>query len=311
MFPDLWTQQTATGPLSFHTYGLFLMLGFGAAAWVLSRRMRQIGVNPDKLLPIIAIAIVFGIAGARLLHFIGAEPELFLSQPWVFFDLTQGGMAFYGGAIAATVMGVLYVWNAGLPVLKMADIAAPCILLGLAIGRLGCFSAGCCHGGVCELPGQEAQAVEVITSLTGGLFPGGEIVLVDGFPWIALVFKQGVGVGAIHDVPVYPTQLWESSAAFLLFGLLSWIWWRHRRFDGQVLALMLLTYPPLRTTIETFRGDTIRGTEYFGLLSTSQVVSIPVFALGLVIIAWRFNKGVAPEQPYELNEEELFDDLVE
>ena len=43
MFPDLWTQETANGPLAFHTYGLLLMMGFAAAAWVMGRRMKQVG----------------------------------------------------------------------------------------------------------------------------------------------------------------------------------------------------------------------------------------------------------------------------
>ncbi|MCB9760066.1 MAG: prolipoprotein diacylglyceryl transferase [Alphaproteobacteria bacterium] len=299
MFPDLWTQQTANGPLEFHTYGLFLMLGFAAAAWVTGRRMKQVGINPDKLVPLMAIAIVAGIAGARLLHFLGAERSAFLANPLIFFDLSQGGMAFYGGAIGATLAGVAYMFYAGVDVWKMADVAVPSILVGLSVGRLGCFSAGCCHGMACNL--------EASTSLTGGLFPGGEIVLVDGFPWMALVFHPDVGVGSIHGVPVYPTQLWESAGAMLLFLGLSWVWKHHRRFDGQILALTLLTYPILRSTIESFRGDTIRGVEYLGLFSTSQLVSLPVFALGLIIILLRFRAGVTPEEPFQVEDDDLDD----
>lgn len=301
MFPDLWVQETANGPLAFHTYGLFLTLGFLAAALVAGARMKKVGMNPDKLVPLIAIAIVSGILGARLLHFLGSERAAFLANPLLVFDLRQGGMAFYGGAIAASIASLLYVRSIGLSVWKMADVGVPCILLGLAIGRLGCFSAGCCHGAACPVD------VDMI-SLTGGLFPGGEVVLVHHFPYVALVFKAGVGVGNLPDQALYPTQLWEAVGAFTLFGLLSWIWRKYRYFDGQVLALTLLTYPPLRATIEGFRGDTVRGVEHVGHLSTSQLTSIPVFVVGLAILLLRFRSGVAPEKPYEVAEASLFDD---
>lgn len=303
MFPDLWVQQTANGPLAFHTYGMFLTLGFLAAALVAGARMKKVGMNPDKLVPLIGLAIVSGILGARLLHFAGAEREALLSNPLVVFDLRQGGMAFYGGAIAATIVGLLYLKKKGLDPWKMADVGVPCILLGLAIGRLGCFAAGCCHGGACPVEGE-------VTSLTGGFFPGGEIVALPNFHYIALQFKAGVGVGNIYDKPLYPTQLWEAIGASLLFAMLSVVWAKFRRFDGQVLALTLLTYPPLRATIESFRGDTVRGIEHVGALSTSQLTSIPVFIVGLVIIALRFRAGVAPEQPYVVADAALFDDDV-
>lgn len=301
MFPDLWVQETANGPLAFHTYGLFLTLGFLAAALVAGSRMKKVGMNPDKLVPLIGLAIVSGILGARLLHFLGAQREDLFHNPLVLFDLRTGGMAFYGGAIGATIACLLYIRRIGLDVWKMADVGVPCILLGLAIGRLGCFSAGCCHGGACPVDGD-------IVSLTGHLFPGGEIVALHHFPYIALVFKAGVGVGNIPDRPLYPTQLWEATGAFVLFGVLSVIWAKFRKFDGQILALTLLTYPPLRSTIESFRGDSVRGVEHLGALSTSQLTSIPVFVLGLVIIALRFRKGVAPERAYEVADSALFDD---
>jgi phosphatidylglycerol:prolipoprotein diacylglycerol transferase len=117
------------------------------------------------------------------------------------------------------------------------------------------------------------------------------------------VFDKGVGMGDIFDVPLYPTQLWESAAAFLLFLFLSWEWKYARRFDGQVMATLLVTYPILRTVIESFRGDSVRGTSYFGALSTSQVVSIPVFAIGLGIFLFRFRRGIEPEVEISFDEE--------
>jgi phosphatidylglycerol:prolipoprotein diacylglycerol transferase len=236
-----------------------------------------------------------GLLGSRLLHFVFAETEAFFANPLVFFDMGRGGFAFYGGVIFAGLTGAWYGRKVGLHLWKLVDLGAPCIMLGLGLGRLGCFMAGCCHGAVCAL-----SAYTPLVSL-----PGGQIVTQDGAPYVALVFARGVGVthGSFQGVPVYPTQLWEALGGLSLFVLLSWMWRYHRRFDGQVMATLLLIYPVLRSINETFRGDAIRGTEWLGILSTSQLVSIPMLLLGVGIVAFRFRRGVDEEVPFIFDEE--------
>jgi phosphatidylglycerol:prolipoprotein diacylglycerol transferase len=276
-----------------HTWGLMVMIAFCAASVVLGVRAGKVGIDSDRLMPFFLLITFGGLIGSRLLHFLMAEPATFFRHPLDFFNLSKGGFAFYGGAIFSTIAGAAYAVRARIPAWKLADAAAPSIMLGLAIGRLGCFFAGCCHG----------RAIGTLATSTLLTLPGGSIVTVHGFPWVAFVFTKGVGVGDIFDVPIYPTQLWEASAAFLLFLFLSWEWKSARKFDGQVMATLLVTYPILRTVIESFRGDTVRGTSYFGALSTSQVVSIPVFAIGLAIFLLRFRRGVEPEVEITFDEE--------
>lgn len=292
MYPTLFTHQGQ----SFHTWGMMITLAFLVACLVLGSRVGRVGMDSDKLVPFYLLIIGAGLVGSRLLHFVFAETERFLANPLVFFDPNSGGFAFYGGAIFASVAGAWYGRRAGLHMWKLLDAGAPCMMLGLAIGRLGCFMAGCCHGQACPVPE---------TGVLLGL-PGGAIVTVAGAPWVALNFAKDVGVGAIHGVPVYPTQLWESLGAFSLFLLLSWMWSRARRFDGQIMAALLLVYPIMRSTIESFRGDTIRGTEWLGLFSTSQLVSIPMVLLGVGIIAVRARRGLDPEIPFVFDEDEVF-----
>jgi prolipoprotein diacylglyceryltransferase len=79
--------------------------------------------------------------------------------------------------------------------------------------------------------------------------------------------------------------------------------WRYgRRFDGQVIAALLVIYPIFRSFNESFRGDTVRGTDWFGLLSTSQLVSIPMLLLGVGIVLLRYRGGVAAEVPFVFEE---------
>jgi phosphatidylglycerol:prolipoprotein diacylglycerol transferase len=294
MFPDLYSISygQSNTPVVLHTYGLMLILAFAVAAGVGWFRLKKVGIHPDVLLPIVVIAMFGGIMGARLLHFLGSEPSTLFADPLVLFKFNQGGMAFLGGAIAAGIGVILYAKRKGIHPWKLADALAPSLFLGLSIGRLGCFAAGCCHGAACD--------VDDWNSISGALFQGGQVVSLGEFPWIALVFERGVGVGAIHGAPTFPTQLWESAAALCVFLGLSLLWSRWRKFDGIVLATGMLVYPMIRATIELFRGDTIRGTGHLGGLSTSQVVAVCLGLVAISLLRWRSKFGLAEEQPVEL-----------
>jgi phosphatidylglycerol:prolipoprotein diacylglycerol transferase len=319
MFPYLYSQATDGDPLHYGTYGLMLVLAFLLAAVVSMRRFGKVGVNPDFIVPLLVVSIISAIFGARLLHFLGSEADraVFLAKPWVVFDLTQGGMAVMGGVGVAVLAGIGFaIWRKQ-PVWKVMDIAAPAIFLGQAIGRVGCFFAGCCHGLHCEKP--------VVASLTGGFFPGGEVVRVDGFPFVAFVyhradmsqFEPGLfpdvqqAMGSTFELPLYPVQSMETLGALLGFALLSWMWMSWRKFDGQIMGAYFILYAGLRYLMEEMRGDAVRGTGYTALdLSTSQVTSIAFVAAGLLIwgIGYAMNRGVKPEQEFTRSDEDLFED---
>jgi phosphatidylglycerol---prolipoprotein diacylglyceryl transferase len=292
MYPYLWVQQTEHGQLEYGTYGLMLVMAFLICAIVCGMRMKKVGINPDIVVPMLVVAIVSSIIGARLLHFLGSpgDRELFFSNPLVLLNVTKGGMAVLGGLIGGSVCGALFMKWRGVDVWKAADIAATVIPIGTGIGRMGCFFAGCCHGRVIE--------GVTHTSITGGFFPGGEIVSLDAFPFVAFTYVRGVGMGSVHDIPVYPTQLWEIVIWFSLCGVLSWVWLHKRKFDGQIMAMLMVAYPVLRSFVELFRGDAVRGTGYLGELSTSQVASIPVFVAAIIIVVVQYRKGVKPEAEF-------------
>lgn len=293
MWPTLFKQQTSFGEVPYNSWGLMITLAFLAASIVSHRRAARVGIDPDKMVGLYLLAIVLGLSGARLLHFLMATPDVFFADPLIFFRIWQGGFAFYGGFILAGIGGILYGIRRGMNPWKLADVVGPTVMLGLAFGRIGCFLAGCCHGKRIDLP---ADA----TPLFPDTFTGGQLFLIDHFPFVAELTRHGVGH---NDVPVYPTQLWESAAAFTIFLLTSWIW-RHRRFDGQVMAAVLLLYSAWRPINESMRGDEVRGVGYLGFLTTSQLISIPVAVLGVVLVVTRFRKGVAPEVPFTHAEEE-------
>lgn len=293
MFPTLFELNG----IGFHSWGLMVMLAFMAACLLSGHRGMKVGIDSDKLVPLYLIVTVFGLLGARLLHFVFAEPAALLANPLVFFSPDKGGFAFYGGVIGGVLSGAVYAKLTRIHMWKLADVAAPTVMLGLAIGRLGCFLAGCCHGKpVGWEPGME------LLDMTGGT-----MVLGADFPYLALVFKEGVGVGSLHRVALFPTQLAETTAGLVLFAFLSWMWARWRRFDGQVLAAMLVLYGIWRATIEGFRGDTVRGLHDLGALqaSTSQLVAGGLILVAGAIVAWRAPRGRDPERPFVPEEDEF------
>ena len=282
-----------------HSYGLMILCALLAAFVVSSVRAKKIGIDPDNLPLMYLLVSVAGILGARLFYFLFSDTEKFFNNPLIFFSGDEGGLVFYGGAIGGVLCGVVYCLLRKIPVWKMADIAGPSIMLGLALGRLGCFFGGCCHGGSIE-----AEVTHTLLSMKGG-----SVVLIDHAPYLALIFVKGVGVGSIHGIPTYPTQLWEFTGALTLFFALSFMWKRLRYFDGQILATMMVLYAGLRSSIENFRGDSIRGTNVVQGLSTSQTISVVSLGLAFVIFALQFRKGIATEIPFVEKDENDIDEL--
>lgn len=160
----------------------------------------------------------------------------------------KGGLAYVGGLALAVVGCVLLAWLRGMPIVALADLAGPAIILGLVFGRLGCFLGGCCYGTVCAPHWWATQ-------------PG----------WYDAV---------VGGVPRYPTALLSSANAALVFVLLRAVLAR-RVFVGEVALAMFVFYAPGRFLIEALRADPRGGA---GGLSTSQLA---VLLTGVpAAIAW-------------------------
>ncbi len=139
-------------------YGVFLMLGILAGIGLCQWRARQIGVDPEKILSLCFWLTVFGLIGARLFYVIqkwdtyanARSTREMLSR---LFDMTEGGLVVYGGLFGGLIAWIVFCRIAKLPLWKVGDIMAPGMMVGLALGRIGCFMNGCCYGGPCEANG--------------------------------------------------------------------------------------------------------------------------------------------------------------
>jgi phosphatidylglycerol:prolipoprotein diacylglycerol transferase len=174
---------------------------------------------------------------------------------------------FYGGLIGALAVAWRYMRKARLPLWRTADVFAPGIALGHGIGRLGCFSAGCCWGLECHLP------------------------------W-AVTFRNPVAhelVGVPLGQPLHPTQLYESFAEFLIFAVLyRQIGKSHR--PGAIIGLYLMLYSTARFIVEFFRYHE-QGNLWGTPLDTSQWISLGLCALGIWCFFRREQQPAAPATP--------------
>ncbi len=131
-----------------HSYGLMLVVAFYSAYFLSRWTAKKEGIEPNRMMDILLVAVVLGIVGARALFVIQYREQI--SGFGDLFAIWRGGLVFYGGLITATIGLVAYVRWKKLPVWRLADAAAPAIMIGLSLGKVGCFLNGCCFGAVCD-----------------------------------------------------------------------------------------------------------------------------------------------------------------
>lgn len=240
-----------------HTYGVLVAAAFLTALWLAGKLSKPAGLDPEAVTNLGIYCALAALAGAKIMMFLVDLPH-YLQNPGEIFSLgtLQAGGVFYGGLIGALAVAFWYMRRTKLPALTTADVFAPGIALGHGIGRLGCFSAGCCWG--------------VETHL----------------PW-AVTFSDPEAeklVGVPLNVPLHPTQLYEAFAEFAIFGILYWCV-RRRHAPGTIIGRYLVLYSAVRFTVEFFRNHE-QGNLWGGPLDTSQWISILLVMFGAWLL-WR------------------------
>ncbi|MCU1258628.1 MAG: prolipoprotein diacylglyceryl transferase [Bryobacterales bacterium] len=249
------------------TYGVLVALAFLAALWLVSRLARAAGLNSEAVVNLGVYCALAGIVGAKVLMIV-LDPE-FREHPMEVFSLStlQSAGIFYGGLIAALFTAYFYMRKHGLPVLATADIFAPGVALGHAIGRLGCFAAGCCWGKPTHLP------------------------------WaVTFTNPDARSVGVPLGVPLHPTQLYESFSEILICAVLYSLA-RRRHKPGSVIGLYLLLYGIVRFAVEFLREHD-ESNPLGGPLSLEQWISVFLALFGVWLV---FGKSRLPEPAAAVN----------
>lgn len=129
-------------------YGMMLMLAILAASTAARWRAQQLGLDPELIVSLALWLVISGIAGARIFYVIQYRDQ-YWHQPWKVLQFYEGGLVVYGALIGACIGSIAFLKRRKLPILAVADMATPSLMLGLAIGRIGCLLNGCCWGGQC------------------------------------------------------------------------------------------------------------------------------------------------------------------
>ncbi len=235
------------GPLTIHTYGFLIAIGFLVAIWLAIIQAKKEGVPPDKIIDLGFYILLAAIVGSRL-FFVLINVGHYINNPLDIFKIWEGGLVFYGGVLLAVPVAVWHIKKSRMDLWRTADIFAPSIAIGHFFGRLGCLAAGCCHGKPAE-----------------------------DIPW-GIIFTDPECLAPLN-MRLHPTQLYESAGEFLIF--LSLVLVRAQKsFNGQLFMMYLVLYAVLRFFVEFFRGDAGRGF-IAGGLSVSQGISLLLFVTGI------------------------------
>jgi phosphatidylglycerol---prolipoprotein diacylglyceryl transferase len=248
MFPKL----ISIGSFYVPTYGVLVALGFLTGLAVMLRLAKRAGMNTDSVTNLAFYCAIAGVLGAKLFMFLFDLPE-YLHDPGQIFTLEtlQAAGVFHGGFIAALITAIFVIRRHKMPVFETMDVFAPGVAVGQAIGRLGCFAAGCCWGRECDLP------------------------------W-GVRFRSDFAAPVPLDKTLHPVQLYESAANLLIFAILYRMCLKEHR-AGQVIGWYLVLYSSARFIVEFFR---VHEQSLVGPFSLTQWISLGLLVLGAGILMY-------------------------
>ena len=255
-------QFTSTGVILFglyvHWYGVIIAAGMGLAVWLAARREARLGVPRETAINLALIGIPAAIVGARL-YYVAFSWQAYAREPLRALFIWEGGMAIYGGILGGVLAGYVYARAKRLPFWRLADLAAPSIALGQAIGRWGNFV------------NQEAYGAAAVHAWQQH-FPISVFIQADG-QW--------------H----YATFFYESAWCFAIVAALLIGARKHRfRRDGSIFRTYVFLYALERALVEGLRTDSL----YLGPLRVSQLLSLAALLVCAAIALIRSEKKARP-----------------
>jgi len=242
------------GPLDIYTYGVVMVIGFVIAlTWAL-KYSKPKDIKPEEVMDFSIYLLISGIIGARLIHVIINYHEYSLSDPLTIINLRKGGLAWYGALIGAILGGFLYSKVSKISFWKLADMVSAPSMVGLAIGRIGCFLNGCCYGKVTDLP------------------------------W-GVEFPEAYPPGTQR----HPTQIYESLLDLAVFYILHKVIEKRKKFHGETFCYFIGLYSLVRFIVEFFRetfssispvmGMTVAQLTSIGLIVIITIIGIKISTL--------------------------------
>jgi phosphatidylglycerol:prolipoprotein diacylglycerol transferase len=229
------------GPLEIRWYGAMIALACLVGYWLAGREAERKGIG---------YAVIGAIIGARLYYVAFSDLTIFWKDPLSVFAIWEGGLAIHGALLGGLLVSILYTRKQNINLAAFLDTLTPPLILGQAIGRIGCFLNGDAHGYPTRMPWGLVYSPE---SLAGQMFPG---------------------------QPLHPTQLYEMILNLLIFSIL----WKIRtklKLNGQLFLAYVILYSAARILVEHFRADKLM---YLGNISTAQSIGIFGILMGVILM---------------------------
>ena len=248
MFPDLFS----IGPLTIHSYGLFLVLGIIGGLLVALWFGRDQGIPASSIMDMGFIIILSSLIGSRLAYIL-MNIAYYKENPLDMIIFWKGGLVFSGGLVAVVLALAWYLKRHHLSIWKIGDLWAPSAAIGQGIGRLGCFFAGCCYGKPTEMG------------------------------W-GVIFTNPKSLAPLN-IPLHPTQLYGSLSGFIIFGVLYYLHAK-KQFEGQLLLWFLILHSTARLFIERFRGDE-RGFIFGSDMTVTQLFALLILLAAVITLLIR------------------------
>ena len=244
MYPELFDFSASlfgVKQVTIYTYATLIAFGTLVAALYTKRSAKkELGISNLSNTFFYCIFIA-GFVGGKVFYYL-QDPLFYIQNPNLLLDNFSGGFVFYGSFVVIVPYVIWYLRRHQIPVLPMLDIFAITTTIVHAIGRLGCFAAGCCYGAPTE-------------SNIGLIFP------------------------TTHGISVHPTQLYEVTLLVAIMLFLMGIK-KNKQFNGQIFLIYLMLYAFGRGILELFRGDD-RGFVIDNLLSHSQFIGLCLITISV------------------------------
>lgn len=255
-FPHIDPVFLKLGPLEFRWYGLMYICGFIAAYFIISAGVKRKGLplSKDDVADLIFTVAMGVILGGRLGYILFYNLSYYLEHPLKLFAVWEGGMSFHGGLTGAIVGGFIYLRKRQIRFYQIADIGFLAGPVGLGLGRIGNFINGELYGRITDVP-------------WGMVFPSG------------------------GPLPRHPSQLYEAFLEGPVMFLVLWIVSHRVKQEGVVFWSFIGLYGLFRFLVEFVREPDAQLGFLAGGLSMGQLLSLPMFLVGVAMVIHRMRKG--------------------
>lgn len=246
MHPILFT----IGGFDIRIWGLMVSLGAAAGYALALHLSRGSRFTESVLSDYFFYAVPTGLAGARLWEVIFSWQN-YAAYPLQAFMLWEGGLSIQGAVAADLVLAWWYMRKKGLSLPAFGDILAPGLILGQAIGRIGCLFNGDAYGKPTDA-------------------------------WYGVIYQPGTpAFAAWGSTPLVPAEFFESILDFLILGILLAVF-RKKKFDGQVVLLYFILYSGVRFFLEFLRTDSLM----IGPLKAAQLTTAVTAGAAALVLVW-------------------------